>query len=91
MNQMIGPDGDQGEQSEQRWCCAQDGEVRPLPLRFHAEMHARFLKRCFHAPARDEPAENLLWPGCEIGAEKGLWFALAGRIADQHPPDGCRR
>src|SRR5256885_13760305 len=26
------------------------GEIGPLPLRLHAEMGPRFLKRCLHAP-----------------------------------------
>src|SRR6059058_1526330 len=30
--------------------------ARSLPLRLHAEMGPRFLKRRLHAPTRDEPA-----------------------------------
>jgi len=68
VKQTIGPDGDQGEQSKQRRGRAQDGEIGPLPLRFYAEVGARLLKRRFHAPARDEPLQDLLGLGGEIGA-----------------------
>ncbi len=43
--QFVGPHRDQGKQAEQRWRRAQDGEIGPLPLSFHAQMGAGFLER----------------------------------------------
>src|SRR6202042_3131201 len=82
-SQAIGPHGDQREQREQRRGGAQDRQVRPLPLRLHAEMGPHFLKRGLDA----QPATILGWLRVEIGAEKRGWLMLAGWVTDQNPAD----
>jgi hypothetical protein len=45
-----------------------DGQIRPLPLCFHTQMPASFLKGCLYLPAQDEPPKDLLGFGAKIGA-----------------------
>ena len=63
-------------------------------------MRAHFLECDFDLPSADEPAEDVLRLGVEIGCKEGLRVELTGRIANQQPadrdgwkaaaiPDGC--
>jgi hypothetical protein len=53
-----------------------DRQIGPLALRFDAEMGPDVLERRFHAPARDEPAENFGRSGFEVGCQERLWCQL---------------
>jgi hypothetical protein len=88
--QVVRPEGDEREQSEQSRGGADDREVGPLTLGFNAEMGAAFLERDLKLPPRDESLEDIDRSGAEIGAEEGLWRELAARIADQQPANGHR-
>ena len=89
--QAIGPYGDQGEQPQQRWGSAEDGEIRPLTLGLDAKTSTNLLEGGFHAPARDEPTED--HRGCrrQIRAEECGRLVLSDRIAHQNPADRHRR
>ena len=45
LRQSVRPDGHQRVEPKQRRCRAQDGQVRPLPLRLDAQMLSYFLER----------------------------------------------
>src|ERR1700688_2673562 len=82
---------DNGEQSQQGWCGAQDRLVGPLTLRFDAEMRADFLEGNLDLPAAHEPSENVARTGVEIGGEEGLRVEVAFGIATEQPADRHRR
>ena len=44
-HQSVHPKGHQRVEAKQRRCRAQDGQVRPLPLRLDAQMLSNFLER----------------------------------------------
>jgi len=52
---------------------------------------AAFFKGDFHAPAPDEPSDDLT--GCQVGVgrEERDWRIFTGWIADDHPADRHRR
>jgi hypothetical protein len=54
-SEVMGPEGDQREQAQQRRGGAQNGEVGPLALSFDAEMGAGVLEGDLKLPAGDEP------------------------------------
>ena len=81
--EIVRPQGDEGEQAEQRRGGALDSGIGPLALSFHAEMSASFLEGDFELPTRDEPVKHVAWCNVEIGGEKGLGFELAGGIAHE--------
>jgi hypothetical protein len=88
---LVREQGHQREQAEQRRGGAGDRQVRPLPLRLHAEVLPCFLEGDLQLPALDEPRQDLLGRRLRVGAEQGLRLELAPRIADQHPAEGHRR
>ncbi len=53
--------GHQRKQPQQGWRRAQDGQVRPLPLRFDAQVGAGLLEGHLHLPMLDEPFHDLGW------------------------------
>ena len=55
----AGQEGDGGEQREQARGGASDGEVRPLPLGFDAEVGTGLLEGDLQLPALDEPTQDL--------------------------------
>ena len=63
----------------------------PLTLSLDAKMSAHLLESDLDLPAADEPSDDVLWLGVEIGCEEGLRVELAGWIADQKPSDRHRR
>ena len=69
------PERHEREQAEQRRRGAQDGQVRPLPLGFQAEMAAGFLEGGLNPPAADEPAQDLCGFGIEYTAT--IWMKSA--------------
>ncbi len=60
-------------------------------LRFDAEMLTNFVLRDFHLPTladtnvSAEPFDNLQGRGVQVGAQQGLRFEFARRIAHDHP------
>src|SRR3954452_5856099 len=81
------PERHERDQAEQRGCRAQDGQIRPLPLGFQAEMPAGFLEGGLDPPAADEPAQDVHRGGIQVGAQESLWLFLTLWIAHQHPAD----
>ena len=65
--------------------------VGPLALGLDAEMGTHFLECDFDLPSADEPGEDVLRFGVEIGCKECLRVELAGRIANQKPADRDRR
>src|SRR5208282_4068656 len=57
-HQPMRPDGHQRIESEQRRRRAQDGQIRPLPLRLNAETFACFLKGGLDPPAGDKTTKD---------------------------------
>ena len=91
IEQLGRPEGRQGIHAQQHGRGAQDGQVGPLPLGLNAVVGAAFLEGDLDLPAPDEPPQDVDGVGDNIGAEEGLGFKVAGRIADQHPADRHRR
>src|SRR6202166_2929336 len=91
LRQSVRPDGHQRVESKQRRCRAQDGQVRPLPLRLDAQMLSYFLEGCLDPPAAYEALEDCGGLEVKVGAKECLRVTLAGRIAHQHPADRSRR
>src|SRR5712691_8020488 len=89
--ELMRAKGDNGKQSQQGWCGAQDRLVGPLTLGFDAEMRADFLEGNLDLPAAHEPGENVARTGVEVGSEEGLRFEFAFGIADEQPADRHRR
>src|SRR5215470_17863492 len=58
--EVVRPQGNEGEEAEERWGGAQDGAIGPLALGFQTEMSARFLEGDFELPAGDEPVQHLV-------------------------------
>jgi len=65
-----------------------NGPLRPLALRFDAQMRADFMEGDFHLPAPGKPEQDLDRIGLLVGAEQGLGRKLAQGIADEHPANG---
>lgn len=86
-HQRMRPECDQGIQSQQRRCCAQYCQVRPLPLRFDAQMLSHFLERGLDPPAKYEATEDSQGVTIEIGTQERLGVTFPGWIADQDPAD----
>ena len=55
---VMGPEGYQGVEAEQRRRGSQDGFIRPLSLGFDAEMGSGFLEGDFDLPSADEPGQD---------------------------------
>ncbi len=89
--EIVGPERNERKQAEQRRSGSKDCLVRPLALGFDAEVSTRFLERDFDLPAADEPGEDVLRTGIEIGCEEGLRLELSCWIAHEHPTDRHRR
>src|SRR4051794_22216425 len=64
-----GQERDQGEQSKQAGRGAGDGQVRPLALGLNAEVVTHVPEGDFHLPALDEPGQDLIRSGGEVGEE----------------------
>ena len=76
------------EQPQQRWGCSRNGQVRPLPLRFHAQVSSNLFKRHLELPALYEEFQDLSCTEQQIRAEQRLGGELPFRIANQHPANG---
>ncbi len=82
---LVGEEGYQREESQQRRGCPADRLLSPLPLRLEAQALSHLLKSGLHLPASYEPGDDQLWGGIEVGTEQGLSLELFFRIADQNP------
>ncbi|WP_456632548.1 hypothetical protein [Bradyrhizobium sp. USDA 10063] len=54
------------------------------------EVSANFLEGDFKLPAADEPGEDVVRLGVEVGGEECLRFEFTDRITDEEPTDGQR-
>ena len=81
---LMSPERDEGEQAEQGGGGAGDGLIGPLALGFDAEVATDLGEGDLHAPAANEPAQDIEWICREIGAQKGLWAELILAVAHQH-------
>ena len=72
LHQTVRPDGHQRVEAEQCRCRAQNGQVRPLPLRLNTQMFAYFLEGCLDPPAAHEALEDSGGFEVKVGAEKRL-------------------
>src|SRR5262245_60232967 len=52
--------------------------------RLDAQRGTHFVERHFQLPTANEPGQDLLWRGVQIGAERRLGAELAAGIADEH-------
>src|SRR4051794_35072276 len=84
---LMSPERDEGEQAEQGGGGAGDGLIGPLALGLDAEVAADLGEGDLHAPAANEPAQDVERIGCEIGAQEGLRAELILAIAHQHVAD----
>src|SRR3954449_5096519 len=84
---LMSPERDEGEQAEQGGGGAGDGLIGPLTLGLDAEVAADLGEGDLHAPAANEPAQDIKRIGCEIGAQEGLRAELILAIAHQHVAD----
>ena len=78
------------EEAQQGRGGAQNGLVRPLPLRLHAQIGAHGLKGHFHGPAPQVQGQDQGRRERGVGAEQGLGLLLLRRIPDQQPAQGDR-
>src|SRR6266436_2518572 len=75
--EVVCPERDDGEQSEQSRSGAKDRLVGPLALGFDAEMSAHFLEGDFDLPETDEPREYVTRMSVEIGCQECLRIEFA--------------
>ena len=88
----MGEECHQREKSQQRRGRSCNRQVRPLSLRFHAQVGAGFLEGDFHAPTRDVPLYDLSWGQRQVRSPKSRRLHLTGGVANQHPAQmnpGC--
>ena len=69
---------------------AQDGLVRPLPLRLHAQIGAHGLKGHFHGPAPQVQGQDLGRGQGRVGAQQSLGLLARCGVPQQQPADGDR-
>jgi hypothetical protein len=74
-----------GEQSQERRGGPPDRQIRPLPLGLEPKMPAYLLEGHFQLPAHNEPTDDPLRIGFEVGTQKSLGLKPALRIAHQNP------
>src|SRR6516165_12618951 len=86
-HQSVRPEGYQRVESEQRRSRTQYGQIRPLPLRFDAQMFTCFLEGRLDPPAGHEALEDSGSFEVKVGTKKRLRVTLAGWITHQHPAD----
>jgi hypothetical protein len=79
------------DEPEERGGRAQAHTIRVLTLRLDAEVGLHSVEGDLDLQARDEPRDDRPRTGIEVSAERGLRGKLAPWVADDHPPDGCRR
>src|SRR3954451_17006540 len=84
---LMSPERDEGEQAEQGRGGASDSLIGPLALGLDAEVAADLGEGDLHAPAANEPAQDIEWIGGEIGAQEGLRAELILAVAHQHVAD----
>ena len=84
----MGEQSDHREQPHKRRCGPAYRQIRPLTLRLESQMSAYLLEGHFQLPTRDEPREDLLRIGVEIGTQKGLGLELSLWVMDHNPAHG---
>ena len=75
--EVVRPESNDGEQTEQGRRGAEDRLVGPLTLGLYAEMSADFLEGDLDLPATDEPGEDVTGTRVDIGGEEGLRVEFA--------------
>src|SRR6266850_4593062 len=85
-----GQQRDEREQTEQDRGAASYGFIRPLTLRFQAEMGAGFFKGDLQLPPADVVGDDVGRLGLRIRAQQSEWVKATSRVTDQHPADRCR-
>lgn len=84
MQQVVGEDRHHRKERQQRGDGPQGSEVRPLALRFHAEVGPHFVKGHFHLPAPHKPFDDLLSRVAQIRTQQRLWRELTLGVTNQH-------
>src|SRR5712692_5435047 len=89
--QLLSKNGDQRKESQEGRCGAQNGQIRPLALRLHAQMGAHLMKGDFDRPTHDKPCQDLNRVGLLVGTQHGpAWANLpsGSRISTQRRGTG---
>jgi hypothetical protein len=73
----MGEQSDHREQSHKGRRGPAYRHIRPLTLRLESQMPPHLLEGYLELPTRDEPREDLLRIGVEVGAEEGLGLELS--------------
>ena len=60
---IVGPDGNEGVQTEQHRCRPGDGAIGPLPLCLDAKVTTDFGEGDLDSPASDEPGQDVFGAG----------------------------
>src|SRR5215213_1850659 len=76
---------DHREQPQQCRCGPPYRHIRPLTLRAESQMPAHLLEGYFQLPTHNEPREDRLRVGFEVGAQERLGLELSPWVVDQHP------
>jgi Rod binding domain-containing protein len=84
--QVMSQQCNQREKAQQRWRSPGNRQVRPLSLRFHAQVGASFLKSDLYAPTIDIPLQDLSRRKRQIRGPKSRGLCLARGVTNQHPP-----
>src|SRR5215218_1139320 len=88
---MTGQEGirqqsDQRKQAQQKRCGTGNRLVRPLTLRFDAQMLTNMAKGRFHLPAAYEESQDLVRTERQVGRQQHLRVEFIGDIADKDKP-----
>src|SRR5262245_40195767 len=73
LEKLMGGQGDDRIEAQQRWGRSGNGSRIPLALRLQAQMRPRFFQRDFYGPATDKPGQDLLRRLIRVGRQQGLW------------------
>ncbi len=59
IEQLMGKNSHERKYPQKSGGGAHNGQIRPLALRFHAQMRAHLMKGDFHRPTHDKPVQDL--------------------------------
>src|SRR6266851_4471786 len=91
MQQLMSKKSHERKQSQQGRRGAQNRQIRPLALRFDAQMRSHFMKRDLDRPTHDKPFQDLNWVNMLVGTQNGLRGETALWITNERPADRHRR